>query len=553
MRNKYTMAISILMASMALNANAELLISEVLYDTPNNDSLEEYIELFNPDCESIDLSQYQLKDNGATLNLNGILSAGQYYTVAISESGFFNLFGAAPNLAPMPLTLGNSGDYVKLFKGIQQVDTVAWEGGLAGWDLNVRDVSLVRTTSTNTQSQADWAASSHAGTPGTGTLTSQCDSGTSDDNTGTPSVDNNQLVQGETLVNLNATQGQILKFVADIPQNSTALSFNLTGGTGDADLYVRFGTEPTTSQYDCAPYLTGNNETCPFTTVNTGRYYINLVAYQSFTGASLTVNYTTTTTEPDTGTGGETGGTLPNPDGYAFDSYYANAIGQSGATLKTRLNTIIKDHTRFTYAQVWDGLNYADEDPNNNSNVILLYTGRSEPKTNRAGLSSSLDAWNREHVWAKSHGFPNSGQHAYTDLHHLRPADVTVNSTRGNKDFAMGGAPLDEAPANSTDSDSFEPANMVKGDVARMVFYMDVRYQGNDNSGTPDLSISHGSTGEGEPLLGDLCTLLSWHIQDPVSDWERRRNNRVYEWQHNRNPFIDNPQWAMDIYSGSCN
>ncbi|MCL1091401.1 endonuclease, partial [Shewanella profunda] len=80
-----------------------------------------------------------------------------------------------------------------------------------------------------------------------------------------------------------------------------------------------------------------------------------------------------------------------------------------------------------------------------------------------------------------------------------------------------------------------------------------VRYQGGDNSGTPDLSIAKGMTGEGEPLLGDLCTLLGWHIQDPVSYWERRRNNRVYELQHNRNPFIDNPQWATDIYSASCN
>jgi endonuclease I len=547
-------AITLMMAGLAFNANAELLISEVLYDTPNNDSLEEYIELFNPTCNAIDLSQYQLKDNGASINLSGTLAAGHYYTVAINASGFNNLFGIAPDLAPMPLSLGNSGDYVRLTKGTEDIDLVAWENGIAGWTLNVRDVSLVRTTSNNSHSQADWAASSNAGTPNSGSLTSACGTGNdgNGDETTPPATGENLLELGESRLNLSAAKDQVLKFVTDVPANASALSFTLSGGSGDADMYVRYASEPSTSQYDCAPYLSGNNESCAISTVNAGRYYINLLAYQSFSGANLSVNYTITTPDPDTG-GDTGGGTTPDPEGYAFDTYYANAIGKSGNTLKTSLNLIIRDHVHFSYAQVWDGLNYADEDPNNSSNVILLYTGRSEPKTNRAGMSSSLDAWNREHVWAKSHGFPNSGQYAYTDLHHLRPADVTVNSSRGNKDFALGGTPLTEAPANKTDSDSFEPADMVKGDVARMVFYMDVRYQGGDNSGTPDLSIAKGTTGEGEPLLGDLCTLLSWHIQDPVSDWERRRNNRIYELQHNRNPFIDNPLWASELYTASCN
>jgi len=84
------------------------------------------------------------------------------------------------------------------------------------------------------------------------------------------------------------------------------------------------------------------------------------------------------------------------------------------------------------------------------------------------------------------------------------------------------------------------------------VLYMDVRYQGNDSSNTPDLTVVQGTTSADEPKLGDLCTLLSWHNQDPVSDWERRRNNRVFEWQHNRNPFIDNPAWANAIFGSAC-
>jgi serine protease len=534
MINKSKTAVFLALAGLAFTANAELMISEVLYDAPNNDSTEEFVELFNASCNSIDLSQYSISDNGASYGLTGSLGSGQYLTIAKDAAGFNSLFARQADLSPMPLSLGNSGDYVKLFKGTTELDLVAWEGGVSGWSLNATNVSLVRTTSTNTKSQADWSVGSSAGNPGLGSLTTSCST--------PPPVTENLLANGQAVNNLSAATNQTLKFVADIPSGATNLSFALSGGSGDADLYVRQGSEPTASVFDCRPYLTGNNEQCPIETVVAGRYYVNVTAYQAFSGASLVANYTPAST-------GGTG----NPGDYAFDTYYANASGKTGAALKSSLNLIIRDHTRFTYDQVWDGLGYADEDPANTNNVILLYTGRSEPKTNRAGMSNSQDAWNREHVWAKSHGFPSSGQHAYTDFHHLRPADVSVNSSRGNKDFAMGGVALAEAPENKTDSDSFEPANMVKGDVARMVFYMDVRYEGGDNSGTPDLTVAKGITGTGEALLGDLCTLLSWHIQDPVSDWERRRNNRIYEWQKNRNPFIDNPLWAEELYSSSCN
>ncbi|MBM7074104.1 endonuclease [Shewanella sp. 202IG2-18] len=117
----------------------------------------------------------------------------------------------------------------------------------------------------------------------------------------------------------------------------------------------------------------------------------------------------------------------------------------------------------------------------------------------------------------------------------------------------MGGSAIGEAPGTKADSDSFEPSNDVKGDVARMIFYMDVRYQGSDNSGTPDLSVVEGITSNGQPELGDVCILLKWHQQDPVSAWEQRRNTRIDERQLNRNPFIDNPAWAQSIFGSQCN
>lgn len=130
---------------------------------------------------------------------------------------------------------------------------------------------------------------------------------------------------------------------------------------------------------------------------------------------------------------------------------------------------------------------------------------------------------------------------------------MSINSSRGNKDFDLGGTALAESPENRTDSDSFEPRNAVKGDVARMMFYMDVRYEGGDETGTPDLILRNfAPTGSSAPEMGKLCVLLQWHIQDPVDSFESRRNNRIYEWQQNRNPFIDNPQWAQSIYGASC-
>ncbi|WP_028866260.1 endonuclease [Psychromonas aquimarina] len=540
MMNKSKISMTALCAGLAFNVNADLLISEVLYDAPNNDSVEEFVELFNAGCETVDLSQYKLSDNSGSYNLQGSLASGDYFTVAADQAGFSSLFSTAPDQFPMSLTLGNSGDYVRLSKGSAETDVVAWEGGLSGWSLNVRNVSLYRTTVVNSKSAADWSASSNAGNPGSGSLTTSCDNG---GDTGGSEADPAKLENGKAKSNLSAGAGQTLKFTADIPAGATKLSFVMSGGTGDADLYMRQGSEPTTSVSDCAPYLSGNNEQCAVAAPVTGRYYINIEAYESFSGVSLTVNYTAQS-------GGDNGGET-NGD-YSYSVYYSDAIGKSGSALKSSLNQIIKGHTRFSYSKVWDGLNYADEDPNNSDNVILLYTGRSEAKTNRAGMSNSSDAWNREHVWAKSHGFPSSGQHGYTDFHHLRPADVSVNSSRGNKDFAAGGSEISEAPGNYTDSNSFEPRDEVKGDVARMVFYMDVRYQGNDSSGTPDLSIADGTTSTGDPQLGDLCTLLSWHLQDPVSDWERRRNNRIFEWQKNRNPFIDNGAWASELYGASC-
>ncbi|MFC9225366.1 endonuclease I family protein [Streptomyces hygroscopicus] len=226
------------------------------------------------------------------------------------------------------------------------------------------------------------------------------------------------------------------------------------------------------------------------------------------------------------------------------DTYYQDALGKSGAELKAALHTIISEQTKISYSQVWDALKATDEDPDNPSNVILLYSGRSQPKDENGG---NADDWNREHVWAKSHGDFGTSTGPGTDLHHLRPANVTVNSIRGNKDFDNGGEEVPGAPGNLTDDDSFEPRDQVKGDIARMILYMAVRYEGDDGFADlePNDKVDNGSA----PNIGRLSVLKQWNTEDPPDDFEKNRNQVIYDdFQHNRNPFIDHPEWVDSIW-----
>ncbi len=228
------------------------------------------------------------------------------------------------------------------------------------------------------------------------------------------------------------------------------------------------------------------------------------------------------------------------------DGYYDSAAGLEGNSLKSALHNIIKGHTELSYDDLWNVLKESDEDPNNSNNFILIYTGRSIPK------SSAYPDWNREHVWAKSHGSFDTDPPAGTDAHHIRPADVSVNSDRGSLDFDNGGTQNSEATECYYDSDSWEPRDAVKGDVARMMFYMVVRYEGDasDNGGI-DLELVD-YTGTSGSVFGKLSTLLQWNEADPVDDFERHKNEIVYSYQHNRNPFIDHPEWVNCIWANDC-
>lgn len=231
--------------------------------------------------------------------------------------------------------------------------------------------------------------------------------------------------------------------------------------------------------------------------------------------------------------------------------YYAAATGLSGVPLKNALNGIIKNgHTVILYNDIIGPLKTIWQDPLNSSNMIYTYSGFSVPK------STPLDSsgWNREHLWPRSRGNGDQLGPDDSDLFHVVPADASVNTQRGNLYFdtssAADGGIVNpahaEAPGNSRDADSWEPLASQRGDIARAMFYMAVRYDGTEPN-TQDMElVGRSPTG---PQMGNLNTLLAWHAADPPDAAELARNDLIFtNYQHNRNPFIDHPEYAAAIW-----
>ena len=229
-----------------------------------------------------------------------------------------------------------------------------------------------------------------------------------------------------------------------------------------------------------------------------------------------------------------------NADYYA-DCYNSDGSLKTGTALKNALSAIInRGVTTNSYGSNLDTiLRTIDACPTNSSQVLGLYLQR--------GISS----FNKEHIWAQSHGIEETVP-AYSDLHHIRATDSTMNSTRGNLDFdnCYGVSGYKEKNGCYYTSTAWEPPNSAKGDVARALFYMDVRYDGTHCRKNNDLELvdSVGTSTTGN-TLGKLSTLLEWNELDPVDSFETNRNERIYKsYQKNRNPFIDHPEWVRAVF-----
>ncbi|MFL0093369.1 endonuclease [Tenacibaculum maritimum] len=235
-------------------------------------------------------------------------------------------------------------------------------------------------------------------------------------------------------------------------------------------------------------------------------------------------------------------------------SYYNDVnIKLTGHQLKDALATkIISTHTTvLSYTpEVWVALKEADADPTNNDNVVLIYgwettnnnTDITDDRTRfKEDHGSGRGVWNREHVYSKSLANPNLGTiGAGADAHNLRPADAQRNSSRNNRKFATGNG----SSSYITSEGNWYPGDEWKGDVARMIMYMYLRY----GDQTLPTGVCVGNPIATDPNMIDL--LLQWNTEDPVSNIEKQRNPVLERMQGNRNPFIDNPNFATQIWGG---
>lgn len=247
--------------------------------------------------------------------------------------------------------------------------------------------------------------------------------------------------------------------------------------------------------------------------------------------------------------------TIPQDDDFTYDGYYSsitNDVLSSSSSLRTTLNSIItKDSVKFSYTTCTTKLKTIDS--YDGDYVECLYTGQRIDKDNSGSAKGS---WNKEHIWAKSHGFNDNSLPAYTDLHHLRVAECSINNYRKDSYFDE----ITDSNANKDDYGNtwldgvFEPRDEVKGDVARMLLYMDVRYDDStlDLILTDDKEKASIIKNDNVGYMGLLSTILKWNFEDPVDSRELYRNEEIYNVQKNRNPFIDHPELAYFLYKDEC-
>ena len=234
-------------------------------------------------------------------------------------------------------------------------------------------------------------------------------------------------------------------------------------------------------------------------------------------------------------------------------NYYKNAEGKTGQDLRAALHNIIKKHTEKNYSEL--KYIYPDTDGDSDGKLIDIYSSKRWNIDEDGSYKEEGDAWNKEHLWCQSwfgSGTPKS------DLFHVMPVDGYVNGRRSNHPFAevvyhagqknnyrsSNGSTLGTSITEGYSGVAFEPADEYKGDVARSMFYMSTRYYTEDGSWS-----SSEMTNKCEIEPWAMKMLLKWHKNDPVSEKEIARNNKIYDdYQHNRNPFIDHPEYANMIW-----
>lgn len=297
--------------------------------------------------------------------------------------------------------------------------------------------------------------------------------------------------------------------------------------------------------------------------------------------------------------------------GQGAQNYYAGVDASSCLALRASLHALIDDHVVLAYTtppanfqpttNTWTMLEAADQNPNNVAQILDVYRNRSYTKiTDRASstCTSGSACYNREHTWPNSLGFGSTTgdlgvpSAPYTDGHMLHLSAVDWNADRGNRPYAncpppgCGARATDAQPApfdgsggtcsypagncnwvQSPDGSagSFETWSKRRGDMARAMFYMDVRYEGGvagagantAGQSEPDLVLTDDraliqATSASPAYMGLRADLLGWHVADPPTAGDLLRNDVIQSFQGNRNPFVDHPEWVAIAFASPC-
>lgn len=554
--------------------NAQVVINELDADTPSTDNLE-FIELksatpnfsldgyvlvfFNGSTTGLtSISYYALDLDGKTTDINGIIHFGNSQ-VSPTPKIIFPSATIQNGPDAIGLYLGNASDFplntVATATGL--IDAIAYSNSTT-----VQPTTLMSTfgiTICTNENQTNLASTKSIQRKTDGTYEVKTPTpGLNNDGSGivltyiaiTPSV--TSISEGQSFT-ITFTSSQVVtgsNLVVNFILNNGSFTNADFSGTLSVTIPVGATTGSTTIQVLDDGVNDGDEELSIFIgTIPAGYSLDNNNVIVRVTDVNFTVLPFGTPANPSYG----------NVTSTAPLGYYSSLEGLSGAALKQALQDIIANPSVVrvhNYDDVWDILKTSDQNPENSNQVWLIYTETPRSKIDLQLGNSNVGKWNREHIYCQSRGGFSTGTDYLTpfsdgitiwtattgandigagvcDAHHIRAVDGQENSSRNNRNYGVDyNGPI------------ATPTTTWKGDVARACFYMAVRYDGLNvvNGNPPENSIGQ---------IGDLATLLTWNQTDPRDDFEMNRNNYIYTWQVNRNPFIDYPNLADYIFGAN--
>ena len=550
----------------SFHSNAQIFINELDSDTPSTDtkefvelksttpffSLDNYVlVLFNGTGSNINKSYYVIDLDGYSTDINGIFVVGNQLVSPVPDKLLpESIFQNGPD--GLGLYLGSSSDFPNLTTAtsVNLIDALVYDTS----DADATELIALL----NVTSQID----ENVNNLGTTQSIQRKDDDTYEVKTPTPGANNNNdgtsfIYNGITITTNTNHKNEGESFPITFTTQNTVTSdliftfslnngtFNTADFTGNTTVLIPMGTTTFTTTI-----------TLVDDSFNEGDEVLN-ITFGTLPNAYNRLNDNIAIRIVDNDFTTATFGTPLNPTfgnviSTAPEGYYNSLVGLSGAALKQGLQNIIANPAvvhAHNYGDITTILKTADQNPLNSNEVWLMYVEQGRAKLDFQTSSSNVGSWNREHIYPQSRGgYSNATSETpdginvwlptnaddliagHADAHHLRAEDGPENSSRSNKDYGLTGY---NGPLGNQ--------NSWKGDVARSVFYMAVRYNA--------LSVVNGDISDTTVgQLGDLASLLLWNVSDPKDDFEMNRNNYIYTWQINRNPFIDYPNLADYIW-----